>query len=432
MAAKRGTYYPAPNVIYATSESAANTIFQETMTYGRFDAGKPAYTLHADPKGIASEYSKIAAYVARTSVNSPRGLFDFLGGLVSSPRQPTTTNTSVSFTTTVSDEQSFRLSLKSLNESINNMIVSASQMSSTELAQTASFNFVNVTATKDINLNLNSQQKLVYLNINKLDAKVANNFVLNQATTIFEQILSEFRNTNVSAITAAASSSRNSNLIDSILSSGQSDNVNTAINSNASVRTAYNAERDAVYQSLSKNEVIANFSQKLVASLSQTFNVNVQGLSSNGTINILVASDQQIQATLDIVTKLDVASAAFNTISTSDTFKIDRTVTNVAQTVAQATATQANKSETLSDLTTAGGQAAKNVLSGVSSVFSSIYMPILVGGAAVGIYLVTRSSSAQLSESREPLPEPNGQALAPAVEDEPAAEDESANFSNTS
>lgn len=315
----------------------------------------------------------------------PRGgILGFLGGLLGGFDEPTTTNTSITYTTSVVDSQKFSTSIESLNQTINQYILSQVTSTSSEIANMANINIVNLSG-EDVNINISNQQNITYLNISKLNVTSVNQFVLQQSTTIFDSILSAFQNENTSSLTSLASSSNNSNLIQSILNTNPSSgNINNVITSSTTVQTAFSNEKSAVYKNLASNSTVQNFAQNFSSSLQNALNLNLSNVSASKTLSVLVANTQSISSTLNIITKLDLCSSTFNTINTSDTFKIDKSVTNVTSTVAKTDTTQTETSESVGSAINSVGNAIGSAVSGITW---SVAGPFLAG-AAILVVLV--------------------------------------------
>lgn len=309
----------------------------------------------------------------------------FLGGLFGGFSEPTTTNTSITYTTSVVDSQKFSTSIDSLNQTINEFILAQVTSTSSEIANMANINIVNLSG-ENVDLNISNQQNITYLNISKLNVTSVNQFVLQQSTTIFDNILSSFQNESTASLTSLATTSNNSNLIQSILNTNQSSgNINNVITSSTSVQTAFESEKNAVYKNLASNSTVQNFAQKFSASLQQTLNLNLSNVTASKTLSVLVANSQSISSTLNIITKLDLSTSTFNTINTSDTFKIDKSVTNVTSTVAKTTSDQTNTAETIGSAVNSVGSAIGSAVSGITW---SVAGPVLAGAAILAVLLL--------------------------------------------
>ena len=310
------------------------------------------------------------------------GILGFLGGLIGGFDPPTTTNTSISYTTSVSDKQSFQTSLSSFNQTINQYILNQTVSTSTEISNIANINIVDLSG-EDVSLNISNAQNITYLNMAKLNVTDVNQFVLSQSTAIFDSILSSFQASSTASLTSLATAQNNSNLIDSILGAPkQTDNINNTIAINTSVQTAFDSEKNAVYQTLANNSTIRNFAQNFLVQLQQTFNLNVSNVSATKSLSVLVNNSQAINSTLDIVTKLDLSTSTFNTINLSDTFKIDKSVTTATQATATASTATSNTSETVGSAIQSVGKAASSL---VSAATLAVAGPILAGLSVLAI-----------------------------------------------
>lgn len=314
---------------------------------------------------------------------SPRGgILGFLGGLIGGFSPPTTTNTSISYTTSVSDQQAFKSSVSSLNQTINQYILNQTMSTSSEISNLANITLVDLSG-ENVDLNISNSQNITYINMTKLDVTATNQFVLTQATQVFNNILSAFKSENTASLTTLATAQNNSNLIDSILGAPkQTDNINNTITLNTSVQTAFDAETNAVYQNIANNSTVETFAQNFLQQLNNTFNLNVSQVSASKNLSILVNNTQAINTTLDIITKLDLTTATFNTINTSDTFRVDKSVTASTSAVASATTSTSNSSETVGSAIKSVGEAASSIFSGITL---SIVGPIVAGAAVIAI-----------------------------------------------
>lgn len=307
-------------------------------------------------------------------------------GLFGSFKPPTEQNTSITFTTTVTDTVAFRNSVQAMNQAISDFVLKQSQMSVTSISELANFNIVGLNVGSDLNLTINSTQALTYINVGKIDAKSVNQFVFDTATKIFNDILNQFENTTVGSLNLLNKASSNTNLIQSLLNTQSPNdvNVNTVINNSTTVSTNYTYEKQAVYTNLSKNSTINQFAQKFQNSMAQELNINLEAINVTGKADIVLSNSQTIRAVIDIVTKLDVASAAFNTINNSDTFKLDRSVTAESQTVANTSTTTSNTTETVSDVVNSAGNAASNVVGAVGSAAATFGVTMLLPAVLLG------------------------------------------------
>ena len=340
--------------------------------------------MYADP--ISGRIATSPAYTRPTreleAMLNRGGLLGLFGGLIGGFDPPTTTNTSISYTTSVSDQQAFKTSLSMFNQTINQYILNQTVSTQTEIANLANINIVDLSG-QNVDLNISNSQNITFLNMAKLNVTDVNQFVLSQSTAVFDSILSAFEASSTASLTTLATAQSNSNLIDSILGAPkQSDNINNTIALNTSVQTAFNAERDTVYQNLANNSTVRNFAQNFMVKLQQTFNLNVSNVSASQNLSVFVNNSQAINSTLDIVTKLDLSTATFNTINTSDTFKIDKSVITSTQAQATATTTKTNTSESVGSAIQSIGKAASGL---VSSATMAVVGPILAGAAVLAI-----------------------------------------------
>lgn len=340
--------------------------------------------MYADP--ISGRIANSPAYTRPTreleSMLTRGGLLGLFGGLIGGFDPPTTTNTSISYTTSVSDQQAFKTSVSSFNQTINQYILNQTVSTQTEIANLANINIVDLSG-QNVDLNISNAQNITFLNMAKLNVTDVNQFVLSQSTAVFDSILSAFQASSTASLTTLATAQSNTNLIDSILGAPkQSDNINNTIALNTSVQTAFNSERDSVYQNLANNSTVRNFAQNFMIKLQQTFNLNVSNVSASQNLSVFVNNTQAINSTLDIVTKLDLSTATFNTINTSDTFKIDKSVTTSTQATATATTAVTNSSESVGSAIQSIGKAASGL---ISSATMAVVGPILAGAAVLAI-----------------------------------------------
>lgn len=346
---------------------------------------------------------------------SPRGgVLGFLGGLIGGFDPPTTTNTSISYTTSVADQQAFKTSLSAFNQTINEYILNQTVSTQTEIANISNVNIVDLSG-ENVSLNISNSQNITFLNMAKLNVTDVNQFVLSQSTAIFDSILSSFEASSTASLTSIATSQANSNLIDSILGAPkQTDNINNTIMLNTSVQTAFDSEKNAVYQNIANNSTVRNFAQNFMVRLQQTFNLNISNVSATQNLSVFVNNDQAINSTFDIVTKLDLSTATFNTINLSDTFKIDKSVTAATQAVATASTSKTSSSESvgsaIKSVGDAAGSAIKSVGDAAGSLVSSATLavagPILAGISVLAIgggaaYYFLRKKSGERAAGEE-------------------------------
>jgi hypothetical protein len=183
------------------------------------------------------------------------------------------------------------------------------------------------------------------------------------------------------------------------------------IANNTTVANAYSAEVNEIMQNITKNSNVQNFASAFVTNLSNTYNLNVQNVSSSsGKITLLVNNAQCIQATLQIVQKLDLTTTVLNTINSSDSFKVDQQVTTATQAIAQGSSQASSNTETV-------GSAVSSTVSSVGSALGSLWsvpIAIMTVGGLGALYLLTRglgggSQTQQINTSQqEPTKVENG------------------------
>ena len=269
---------------------------------------------------------------------------------------------------------------------------------------------------ENVALNISNSQNITFLNMAKLNVTDVNQFVLSQSTAIFDSILSSFEASSTASLTSIATMQNNSNLIDSILGAPkQTDNINNTIMLNTSVQTAFDSEKNAVYQNIANNSTVRNFAQNFMVRLQQTFNLNISNVSATQNLSVFVNNDQAINSTFDIVTQLDLSTATFNTINLSDTFKIDKSVTAATQAVATASTSKTNSSESvgsaIKSVGDAAGSAIKSVGDAAASLVSSATLavagPILAGISVLAIggwaayYFLRKNKSGEKAAGEE-------------------------------
>lgn len=342
---------------------------------------------------------------------SPRSLLGAIfGGIFGDFKPPVTQNSSITFTTAVSESIQFRNSIQSLNQTIADFVLKQSQVSITDISELANFNIVGLTVSESLSLTINSTQSMTFINVGKIDAKVVNQFVLQTSTQIFNDILNDFESKNIGSLNLLSKAQSNSNLIQSLLNTNSPNdvNINTVINNSNTVATAYKYEKDAVFQNFSKNSQINDFAQRFQNSIAQVLNINLTNINVGGKADIVLSNSQHINATIDIITKLDLATSTFNTINTSDTFKIDQSVISDTQTAATSTTSQTASTETLSDLTQSAGNAIGGVINSAGSVISSslatVAMPALLVAGGIGLFFIISATAGGRRSSPPPRP----------------------------
>lgn len=340
---------------------------------------------------------------------SPRSLLGAIfGGIFGDFKPPVTQNSSITFTTSVSESIQFRNSIQSLNQTIADFVLKQSQISITDISELANFNIVGLNVSEQLSLTINSTQSLTFINVGKIDAKVVNQFVLQTSTQIFNDILNDFEAKNIGSLNLLNKAQSNSNLIQSLLNTNSPNdvNINTVINNNNTVSTAYKYEKDAVFQTISKNSQINEFAQRFQNSIAQVLNINLTNITVGGKADIVLSNTQHIEATIDIITKLDLASSTFNSINTSDTFKIDQSVFSDTKTEAQSTTSQAASTETLSDLASSAGSAIGGVINSAGSILSTslatIALPSILIAGGIGLFLAISAAGARSTPPPQP------------------------------
>ena len=319
-----------------------------------------------------------------------RGLFSWLFGGFESP---TTQSTTVTFNTNVKDNQRFANEVQSFNQNIADFVLSLSQEQVSDLSQLAEFNILGLSTSSDLNIEIKNTQAINFMNLSKMDVKSVNEYVLNQSNAIVDQVLNNFQAANSTDLLLRNSSATNSNLLSSILALNppKGVNMNTIITNNTQVETQFVYEKKAIYTNISKNTNINQFAQKLQSVITNVFKVNLQNINVAGKANIVIYNDQNIKSIVDIVTSLDLLTSVFKTVDASNTFKVDRNVSNIVQSVTKSAQENVNKQEGFSDVITSAGDATKNVLSSIG--LNTFLVPALLGGGAIVLlyFMMTNS-----------------------------------------
>lgn len=328
-----------------------------------------------------------------------RGLFSALfGGFESPPTQ----NTTVTFNTKVSDTQRFSNEVQSFNQNIADYILNVSQEQVSDLSQLAEFNVLGLSTSSDLNLQINNTQNINFMNISKLDVKSVNDYVLNQSNTIVDQIMNNFQASSSTDLLLQNSSATNSNLLSSVLSLNppKGVNMNTIINNNTNIETQFTYEKKAIFTNIAQNSTVNQFAQKMQAAIKNVFSVNLQNVDVTGKANIVVYNNQTIKSVVDIVTSLDLLTSVFKSIDTSNTFKVDRSVTATVANVTKAAQDSVAKTENAGDVVNALGMAGGNLLGAASSFYM---MPLLLGGGALAIwYFMSNNNSSSSNTTTSP------------------------------
>ena len=133
--------------------------------------------------------------------------------------------------------------------------------------------------------------------------------------------------------------------------------------------------------------------------ITNVFKVNLQNINVAGKANIVIYNDQNIKSIVDIVTSLDLLTSVFKTVDASNTFKVDRNVSNIVQSVTKSAQENVNKQEGFSDVITSAGDATKNVLSSIG--LNTFLVPALLGGGAIVLlyFMMTNSGGGSSGSS---------------------------------
>ncbi len=387
----RASFIPPVKALRNINEHSnlrTKNIYVPPVTSGTFYANNPDLSFHTlTPYGYMPK----------------KRIFGALAGLFGVFKPPTTQSTSIKFDTSVSESISFRNSVASLNESISNYILSQTQVTLSDISQVANYNIVDLFSNDSISINLNNDQEISVLNINKMDITAVNKYVLEAATNIFSDILNKFEATNVGTLNILNTASKNSNLIDSIFGAApRSDvNINTVINTNTSVETAYKYEKEAVYKTISQSSNINQFAQKIQSQLAQVFNVTIQNVNSNQKIDVVITNKQKINSILQLVAKIDLATSTFTAINTSDSFSIDSSVFSNTQQVASTQTSQTNAAENVGSAILAAGDAAANTIGSAASFIATSSLWLIAPALLIGGGLIWYMFSAPDSPSPE-------------------------------
>lgn len=326
-----------------------------------------------------------------------RGLFSWLFGGFESP---TTQSTTVTFNTNVRDNQRFSNEVQSFNQNIAEFVLSVSQEQVSELSQLAEFNILGLSTSSDLNIEINNTQAINFMNLSKMDVKSVNEYVLNQSNAIVDQILNNFQAASTTDLLLQNSSATNSNLLSSILSLNppKGVNMNTVITNNTQIETQFVYERKTILTNISQNSNINQFAQKLQSMIKNVFKVNLENINVAGKANIVIYNNQNIKSIVDIVTSLDLLTSVFKTIDASNTFKVDRNVSNIVQTVTKSAQNNVDKQEGFSDVVNSVGTATGSVLSSIG--LNTFLVPALVGGGAlVVVYFMMTNNNRTSSKS---------------------------------
>jgi hypothetical protein len=347
------------------------------------------------PKDSGSYYDTNYA-TKNVNLRKPRFLGALLGGLQGRPA-PNVQDSRIRFTTFVSNEQQFRSSLQSMNESINQQILSASTTAVTNVSQLSQFNIVGMTA-EELNIDFSNQQQLTFFNVSEMNVQAVNSFIVSQSQQITDEILTQFESTQLSDFQQQArANSQNSiasNLIGGLLGkpAEPGTNIKSAIEQDSTLRVAYSSERQELFSNLMRNENIQNFAQNIRVALSQEFGFNLQDINIGGRATVIVSNQQNIDSVLKIVTRLDLASKVLNNINTSSSFAVDQSVINTAQNVARTSSDQTQTNEGISDVIDSAGTALSGVVDSAGNAVSStvgalggaLAIPLAIGVVAVG------------------------------------------------
>lgn len=297
------------------------------------------------------------------------GLFGFF-------KPPPTQNTSITFQTQISDQQSFKNSISQFNKAISDFILNQAQVVVSNVSNLSTFNLYGL-SSDELNLSINNNQTLKFYNFSQIDVTSVNKFVSTQCSKLVEDIMNNFQATSTSSLDVLSNQQQNTSLISALLSApvDRSGNINTVLNSSTSVNTAYSYEKQLILNTLNANSNIQNFAQNLTTNLSNVFKVDIGNISVNGKANIVFANNQSIDSTINMITKLNVINSTYAAVNVSDTFKVDNSVITSVSQLAQAASQQLNQQEGLGNVIDAGGNA-------VSKVVASWGL-VVVGGVAL-------------------------------------------------
>ena len=316
--------------------------------------------------------------------NIQRGLLDGLLGLfIGGNSTPGSTTNNISYTTSVSNQTQFENYIQNVNQTIATQMTSYCSQTLTSAAELANFQIIDLSGN-NITLSLNNTQAITIINTSNLNIQQTNQFIIQQASSLVNDVLNSFQNASLTNLASVANNSTQSNLIQSLLNTNPSNgNVSNAIANDTNVAAAFSNEQQQIQTNIAQNSNISNFAQNFQSNFNQSVNFNIQNVSATGNVVVALANEQSINALLNVVTKLDLATNVYNTISESNTFKMDSSVTNATQAIASGQSTSTGSAETVGSAVGAAGSAVSGVIGSAGTAASGVIGS--AGTAASGV-----------------------------------------------
>jgi len=252
--------------------------------------------------------------------------------------------------------------IKNVNKNLENELQKLSTESKLETSQ-AIENKIDLGSNSNINVSLNNNQSSSVSNVVKLEYTTVLEKIKEFAGKLLDSIKSKIDQQVDSTTEQITKTNTEQNAAESILTSNN-DSGNTTTNkiNNDEFKKSLQQTFSQINEHLSKSVDEQEFIQNVVSISNQQIS-NTASYESNSEINANINNNQTIKSLSDLILKFDITEKVLNSINHSNVIKIDNEVFDKLESIKKISSEENKKSEQVSKVIEAGGNAAVNYVS---------------------------------------------------------------------
>jgi hypothetical protein len=262
------------------------------------------------------------------------------------------------YSTTISNTNEFKSSIDTLNSAISKSISDISLLKSDVINQYTVIKIENITATKDVNINLDTSQEVVYFKLTEITLDLVTKIMQNVVNTIESAIMTNFLNESSVKAEALLHQAAKTSLIDSftsIFGGGQQGNkVSDVLNKSTVLKNAFQTDLKQSFSTFLESKNISQIYESIKLSMSQSLKYEITDIFANNII-INIKTRQFTDITLKSIINSKMVSQCFQSINNSSYFEMKNEATNAVDDKIRTTVEQKTKSESLTGVLLAIG-----------------------------------------------------------------------------